>query len=113
MPDSPQQPGQDAVLDRLHALMNRDRLGAATPPPEKEVPLLVDIVEDAVIQTDVAMATAQTADAEKIMALTDLIQAEIADRLRPAVDAAFKQALEELRPHLQELVRQNLTKQPE
>lgn len=100
---------QDAVLNRLHALLNRDKAEAATqPPPEKDVPLLVDIVEHQAAEPEPPLAMPDPIDPEKVREATDLIQAEIADRLKQAMEAAFWQTLDELRPRLEELVRQNL-----
>lgn len=100
---------QDAVLNRLHALLHRDKSEAAIkPPPEKEVPLLVDIVESQAAEPHNLLATPGLVDPEQVREATDLIQAEIGDRLKQAMEAAFRQTLDELRPRLEELVRQNL-----
>ncbi len=111
-------PDQDDVLNRLNALLNRDKVEAAakpleepSPPPEKEIPLFVDIVEyGQVSAVGVQRNDAHTLEVspDTLQEMTDLVQDAIVDYLRPTLESAVRQALVDLRPRLEDLVRQSL-----
>jgi len=119
MDDNPVTRGQDDVLNRLNALLNRDKVEAAikpeeaaTPPLEREVPLLVDIVE--LGQVPSAVSEAQSVEPSQglgpgdLQEVTDRVQDAIVEYLRPMLETAVRQALVDLRPRLEDLVRQSL-----
>lgn len=111
-------PDQDDVLNRLNALLNRDKVEAATRPldepssaPEKEIPLLVDIVEYgqvSAVGVERNDAHTQEVSPDTLQEMTDLVQDAIVDYLRPTLESAVRQALVDLRPRLEDLVRQSL-----
>jgi hypothetical protein len=119
MDDNPLTRGQDDVLNRLNALLNRDKVEAATKPAEepipsaeREVPLLVNIVEYG--QAPCAAAETQPVESGQNFApgdlreVTDRVQDAIVEYLRPMLEAAARQALVDLRPRLEDLVRQSM-----
>ncbi len=118
MDDNPVTTGQDDVLNRLNALLNRDKVEAATkpedaaaPPPEREVPLLLDIVElgpEASAVSEGSLESDQGLGPVDLQEVTDRVQDAIVEYLRPMLETAVRQALVDLRPRLEDLVRQSL-----
>lgn len=119
MDDNPLTRGQDDVLNRLNALLNRDKVEAATKPeeatdpsPEREVPLLVDIVELGPVPSAVSEVPPakpdQGLEPGGLQEVTDRVQDAIVEYLRPMLETAVRQALVDLRPRLEDLVRQSL-----
>lgn len=116
----------EEVLGRLDALMRRDQPPPGPPPlspSENPIPVLTEIYVPAGtaenLQEDTSVVQGQlTADelmeqatAVVLPVMAQMIEDVLLSKIMPAVEGVIQQSLAELKPQLESLLRQHLTKQ--
>jgi hypothetical protein len=111
----------EEVLGRLDALVRRGQPDNDPPPPppavsEATIPVLTEVYRpEFVVVDEVARAPALSADEQLEQAMTlvlpvmaETVGAIMEETVRPALEQALRETLAELRPQVEDLLRQRL-----